>query len=158
MVAFLWLLWQILAENPVSLLSCCSAVLCQALQQYTGCIFNCIILHLLTTVLCYWKDQPYAVSTNCSAMYQTIVYYILMSVLLLYCCVSCILVCTLPALSLCIVYICITWYWVQSPWLHLCCVVYVFSLTLISVSVSQSLTQHITLNSVSCHVRIMNPL
>ena len=46
------LVWQVLVRNHVSILSCCSAVLCQALQQYTGCIFNWI-LHVLTTVLCY---------------------------------------------------------------------------------------------------------
>ena len=33
------LVWQILVGNRVSLLGCCRAVFCQALQQYTGCIF-----------------------------------------------------------------------------------------------------------------------
>ena len=72
------LVLQILAGNRVSLLSCCSAVLCQALRQYTGCIFSRILhFQLNTTVLCYLKrsviysvNEPQCDVSNIKGIYM----------------------------------------------------------------------------------------
>ena len=61
---------EILAGNRVSLLGCCSAVLCQALQQYTG-VFSTEYCTFLQQYCVIWKGQSFTVLTNHRGMCQT---------------------------------------------------------------------------------------